>query len=389
MIEFSNVKTLQKKILLTCYTVASLLLFLYSYTQVDLNLTLSQVSVWQDIQKIFQYIGYYKRPLSTGIYVSLIGIFYALYAVVIHMCHKRRMERVTLWRIIFLISAFLVLSYPAFSYDMFNYMFTAKTVLIYHKNPYTVTPQQFIGFDSWIYFMRWIHLPSAYTPVWIFLTLPFYLLGFGYFLLIMWNIKILVAASYLVVVWCIEQILNLADRKHSLIGVAIYALNPLIIIESLVNAHNDSVMMMLAMFAILLYMLKRPLASWLLLSLSIGLKLMTTFLLPLYFFHFNRKYLLVAMVIGLILVLFQREVLPWYMLWIMPFVALLPEKTDVTILAGAYSLGLLLRYVPYLYLGHWNDPAPYIKEVATISSVIIAVLIVGIRVAVQRSRSER
>ena len=34
-------------------------LFFYSFTQVDLNLTLSEWSVWQVIQKYFQHIGYF------------------------------------------------------------------------------------------------------------------------------------------------------------------------------------------------------------------------------------------------------------------------------------------------------------------------------------------
>ena len=93
----------------------------------------------------------------------------------------------------FCIIIVLVLSYPAFSYDIFNYMFTAKTVLLYHKNPYEVIPMQFISIDPWVNVMRWIHLPSAYTPIWILLSLPAYFFGFGTFLLILWNFKIIAA----------------------------------------------------------------------------------------------------------------------------------------------------------------------------------------------------
>ena len=51
------------------YIVVSICLFLYSYTQVDLNLTLSRASTVQTIQKAFQYIGFYNRPVSTGMSV--------------------------------------------------------------------------------------------------------------------------------------------------------------------------------------------------------------------------------------------------------------------------------------------------------------------------------
>jgi hypothetical protein len=58
------------KLLLFFYFIASLSLFLYSYTQVDLNLTLSRVSLWQTIQRAFQYVGYFQRPVSTVWYLS-------------------------------------------------------------------------------------------------------------------------------------------------------------------------------------------------------------------------------------------------------------------------------------------------------------------------------
>lgn len=363
-------------LLFFCYCAVSLLLFFFSYTQVDLNLTLSKVSLWQSIQKSFQFIGFYERPLATGWYIAVLIFFYLLYFMIVRLCQKHLIDQRVLWKIIIGVTLILVLSYPAFSYDMFNYMFTAKTVIVYHKNPYTVIPLQFTGLDNWIYFMRWVHLPSAYTPLWIALTLPSYLFGFGYFLLIMWNIKLLVAFSYLVTAWCIEKILLTVEKQQALVGLAIFALNPLVIIESLVSAHNDVVMMALALIAILLFTTKHSFSSWYSLSLSIALKLMTLFLIPAYFFRWNKLAALIGMSIGFILVVFQREVLPWYFLWIMPFVALLPSQTTVFILSSGVSLGLLLRYAPYLYYGHWNDPVPFLKSIVTMAPIVLSLAII-------------
>ena len=176
------------------YVLASVALFLYSYTQVDLSLTLSRLSIYQSIEKSFQYIGYYNRPFSTGIFLFLVSLFYVLYGITLHALKKNIVSKKTFWWTVGIITVILVFSYPAFSYDMFNYMFTAKTVVLYQKNPYAVTPLQFTGVEPWLSFMHWTHLPSAYTPLWIVLTLPAYVLGFGYFLVIMWNIKLFVAA---------------------------------------------------------------------------------------------------------------------------------------------------------------------------------------------------
>lgn len=366
----------QFKLILILYALVSAFLLLYSYTQVDLNLTLSRMSLWQTMQKSFQYIGYYQRPLSTGIFLVILASLFVLYFWLLKLVKHKLITGRQLWLVIGVNVVILLWSYPAFSYDFFNYMFTAKTVLIYHKNPYVVIPLQFSGVDPWPNFMRWTHLPSAYTPLWILLTLPPYLLGFGLFLLILWNLKLLIAGFYLLTIWGIGEVLKKVDVKHQTLGMAIFAFNPLIIIESLVSAHNDIVMMAVGVSAMLLYLRHKPWSSFLLLALSIALKLMTIFLLPVVLWRWDRSRALVLMVIGLVLVLLQREVLPWYFVWIMPFVALLPQRWEVTLAAGGVSLGLLLRYAPFLYLGHWDNPVPLIKTWVTLAPSVVALLLI-------------
>ena len=362
------------------YAIASFALFLYSYTQVDLNLTLSTVSIWQFIQKAFQYIGFYERTLSTVIYLGILGFLYGLYVVVLRKVRAGTVTVHSLWRIVFCISIVLVLSYPAFSYDIFNYMFTAKTVILYHKNPYEVIPMQFLSIDPWVVVMRWIHLPSAYTPLWITLSLPAYFFGFGTFLLILWNFKIIALAFYLLAVKGIYTALKTIEPDTALVGMAIFALNPLIIIESLVSGHNDIVMMSIAIWSIVFFLEKKQyFLSWSLLALSIGMKLMTIFLIPSFAFRWRRGIALAGMLFGFVLVVLQREVLPWYFVWIMPFVALIPRKRTITMVAGAYSFGLLLRYAPFLYYGHWDAPVPVIKWWVTLLPILISCVIVLFR----------
>lgn len=355
----------------------SVALFLYSYTQVDLNLTLSTVNIWQYIQKSFQYVGYYERTLSTMVYICILGIFFGLYIVLLRKVLAGALTLRSLWIIIICICLVLVLSYPAFSYDIFNYMFTAKTVLLYHKNPYEVIPMQFMSIDPWIRVMRWIHLPSAYTPLWILLSLPAYFFGFGTFLLILWNFKIVAAVFYLLAIKGIYLILKKVDPDQALYGMALFALNPLIIIESLVSGHNDIVMMAVAIWAMVFYVQKQQLLiSWWFLALSIGIKFMTIFLIPSFFLKWTRSIALFGMIVGFIIVILGREVLPWYFVWIMPFIALLPRNRKLIMIAGAFSLGLLLRYAPFLYYGHWDQPVPAIKLWVTILPVLASCLII-------------
>jgi len=368
----------KQRILFFLYILVSLEIFLYSYTQVDLNLTLSRSSVWQIIQKSFQNIGYFRRDISSGLFVGLLTSLTVLYIWAVGLARQGKLTKVFFWRLVVTISAILLFSYPAFSYDIYNYMFTAKTILVYHTNPYTIIPLQLTGIEPWLSFMRWTHLPSAYTPLWILLSLPPYLFGFGVFLLTMWNMKLLFASFYLLTTFMIGKILGREDHKNKFVGMTIFALNPLILIEGVVSPHNDIVMMGIAMVAWYY-------RSWLALAASVGLKLMTATLFPVFG---NRKWALFAMLAGLLFVIRDREVLPWYWVWIMPFVALLPRSRNLFIISLGVSIGLLLRYLPYLYLGNWDPPAPEAKLWLTLIPIgITAIISIWHEVAGSFSRS--
>lgn len=333
-------------------------LFLYSYTQIDLALTLSRAGLVQLLQRQFQYVGFFNRPLSTGIYLSLLLWWFILYGLAVVAAARQWIGRRQVWYLIAVMSGGLLLSYPAFSYDIYNYIFTAKTVLYYGKNPYEVIPLDFAGFEPMLSFMRWTHLPSAYTPLWILLTLPFYLLGFGTLLLTVWSFKLIGVLGYLAAAWGITRILDKTLPKKTVMGLTIFAFNPLIIIESLVSAHNDIVMMAIAIWAVVLLQRRRMWSAWWVMSVSVALKLMTVFLLPAFFLPWKRLTLFALMMAAFMAVQFQRDVLPWYFVWVVPFVALLPESLPVFLLSSGFSLGLLLRYAPPLYFGNWDAPVP-------------------------------
>lgn len=353
------------------YGLASIALLLYSYTQVDLALTLSRANIFQAIQKVFQHIGYFDRPLSTALYIAILVVFFGLYIGVVMRAHRNKVSKKQFWWIVGLISLVLVFAYPAFSYDFFNYMFTAKTVLLYQKNPYTVIPLDFTGIEPWLSFMRWTHLPSAYTPFWIALTIPPYALGFGYFLAILWNIKALVVLWYVITTVYIGRILK-SLGKNAVLGMAIFALNPLIIIETLVSGHNDIVMMAILMVAYDMYLHKKFYGAFFMLSLSVATKLMTIFVFPVYLLGWPRKWALAVMTAAFILVGTQRELLPWYVVWLVPIYALTPELTWVFTLGLGVSLGFVLSYVPVLYFGNYDALTQTIKFWVTIVPIILS-----------------
>lgn len=362
-------------------------LFLYSYTQVDLNLTLSEISIWQTIQKSFQYIGWFQRPLSTFIYLAIITLLTIYYGIFLWLAKNNKLEYRQLWFIIGATSIILLFSYNAFSYDLFNYMFDAKIVTYYQQNPYEHKALDYPQ-DPWINFMRWTHRIYPYGPLWLFLTIPLSFIGFQVFLPTLFLFKSLAVASFFGTTYYIGRILKHVSPRHALLGMVFFGLNPLVIIESLVSAHNDIVMMFFAVAALAMVVEKKYMQSVVFFIASVGIKFATIFLFPLFIYlmflqykkkniNYQKVFLFagLAMVIPIILSSIRTELQPWYLLWIIPLFTLLVHSKYVMAALSIVSVGLLLHYAPFLYQGDWNPPVPKIKGFLTGSSVALSFLL--------------
>lgn len=371
------------RILIVSYLTASVALLLFTYTQVDLGLTLTKVSLTQVIQKSFQYIGFYQRPISTIWFILILLSFFCLYGWAMYLAWNQKLKRIDAWRIILSITLLLIFSYPAFSHDIFNHMFTAKSILLYKKNPYLVTPLDFTGIDPWLGFMHWTHVVSIYQPLWIGVTIAPYLLGFGKFLLTLYNTKLVIAGFYIITSFFIEKSLMLIDKKYATVGLVIFALSPLSIIEVLVSAHNDIAMIAFAMIAYYFYLKKERIISFLMISISIAMKPITFIFLSLYILRWKKVFMLLCSILSFLAVVFfakftGRDLQPWYLLIVLSVVALIPKSRQLFLFITFASFGLLLQYAPYFYFGNWNHPVGQIRFWVVIVPIIASICFVVI-----------
>ena len=356
-------------LLVTCYLLLVTCLFFYSFTQVDLNLTLSKSSFWFGFQDFFQHLGYFQRPLSTAIYLIITFLFFIFYFLFLWLVKKKKLSEKQLWFSVLMATGILLFSYPAFSYDVFNYLFDARIFTKYQLNPYHFKALDFPQ-DPWTRFMHWTHRTYPYGPSWLFFLIILSFLGMGKFLATLFLFKLISALSYLGSVYLIGKILEKTEAKKKLLGMAFFAFNPLVIIETLVSAHQESLMIFLTLLFIYFLTKKKKLLSVICYLLSIGIKYVTAPLLPLSFLGFKKKLALILMTAVFLFVSINKELQPWYFLWVLPFVALDLQKWSV-ILSSFFSFGLILRYAPFLYYGHWNDPVPTIKFWVTAIPLIL------------------
>ena len=358
------------KIFLACYLLVIVFLFFYSFTQVDLSLTLSRLSIYQTVEKYFQHIGYFQRPLSSGIYIVILLLLFAFYFLFLNSARKNLISRKQFWGIIILTTIILTFSYNAFSYDLFNYIFDAKILTHYHQNPYLHKALDYQT-DPMLSFMHWTHRVYPYGPTWLSLTVPLSFFGSNFFLPTFFLFKTLIGASFLGTAFFIEKIIKRVSAKDSIFGLLFFALNPLVIIESLVSSHNDIVMMFFALWGLYLFLNNKYFRGFLIFAASVGVKFATGFILPVFavmfaLHKFKKKIdwgkalivILIFMSAAIVTASVRTNFQPWYLLYVLPFAAIISRKYFVFIPSIVLSLSSLILYIPFLYLGNWNPPVP-------------------------------
>lgn len=371
-----------KKLLPTLWIFCALLLFFYSFVQVDLGLTLSRASFLQSIQKTFQYVGYFNRPLSTYLFCSLVALFSGMYIYTLYLSWKNKINILTIRHIVLFVGVILLFSYNAFSYDLFNYIFDAKIVTRYHENPYVRKALDYPT-DPMLGFMHWTHRTYPYGPLWLVLTVPISFLGLGYFLITFYLFKALMVASYFLTSLLIYKIAKKTKLVDPTFAVSFFALNPFVIIESVVSAHNDIVMLMFAVLGVYFLVNEQKYKASVFLIISILIKFASVLLVPLFLWYpFSRRknkntlfFLgsVFLMVVGVFLASNRTTFQPWYFLYVLPFAAIISNRYYVLIPSVIFSSLILLQYVPFLYTGNFDPPIPSIMNQMLMWSIVLGV----------------
>lgn len=360
--------------------VSCLLLAVYSYGFVDVNFPLKPP------QFIYNLV-HNQRLSTTLIFVFLIGLLFIVYALLLKKAKNKQIDARQSWRLIFLVALILFFSWPAFSYDIFNYIATAKVTFFYKENPYLVMPIEFIN-EPTLKFTHAANKFALYGPAWILLTFLPYFFGKANVILTVFTFKAFILLFYLGLCWLIWRI-----SRNNLKSLIFFSFNPLVIIETLISSHNDIVMMSFLLLSFYWLFQKKKVLSFLAFIFSIGIKYATLILAPIWLFssRFNRKQFLTFCYYLLFLVFLlsplREEIYSWYFIWVLALAALLTENKLIYSLSLSFSFGLLLRYTPYLYTWRWDGITPLIKTLTTFIPPIFSLLFLGLGAMLKRHES--
>lgn len=361
-----------KSKLILSYGFFLILFSIFSYLFVDPNL----------IYLKSLYTGFYlnHRTLTALTYLIFIFIFFIYYSIFIKRAREKDFNFKT---VILMTSIILLVSYPAMlSYDIFNYVATSKVLYLYHENPYIFKPFEFIG-DPILQFTRATNKVALYGPVWILVSSVPYILGFGNFLLTLFNFKLLSVISYLGISYILFKI------TKSRLAVVIFSLNPLVFIETLVSGHNDLFMMLLSLLSFYFLYKNQKIKSILLLTFSFFIKYSTLFLVPVYLLTLRRKikdininwgkvYFLssISMILIFLLSPLREEIYPWYATWFLIFSSVIPNEKTLMYFSFGISVGLMLSYIPYMLFGTYFGPTPILKTIIIVIPTSFSVILV-------------
>jgi hypothetical protein len=178
----------------------------------------------------------------------------------------------------------LVLMPPVLSTDLFRYALFGRMVTVYDLNPYATQAHALSGDPLW-QFAGWRHLRSHYGATFVWLSALTTWLGGPGPIGTAIAFKGLSAVFNGVACWGTWRLARETGGRDGLVPLALYAFNPLVLIEGPGSGHPDSVMLALALVGTALWWRGRTTGGWVLLVASAAVKYMTGLLAVLLAVH--------------------------------------------------------------------------------------------------------
>jgi hypothetical protein len=360
--------------LVWAYPLLFLAYAVYSFAHVDPNLVLTDFPGYWAIQQELWRFGLEQRLWSSLVYLGLMAGMFGVYMRILGGIARKEIRGRQLTLALTLVIGALLVSYPALSHDIFNYMFNAKAVWFYGADPHVQTAMDFPG-EPWLPFMHNIHTPAPYGVGWTWLSVIPSFLGQNHLQLTLILFRLFILGFLLALLWLMRKV-----GTVSRVDWWALALNPLVLVETVSNIHNDVVMMGLAMGSIYLvlkwwrsgpwYWLVMAAAMWVV---SVSIKFATILLpfgwLAYYGLSKTRWRLSWAGVQSVthflpLLTARSQRFLPWYMIWPLTFVPLVKESGLKRVWL-AFSGAAMLSYLPFLYRGEYTPEVQLQRQLIT------------------------
>ncbi len=254
-----------------------------------------------------------NRIVQTFIYAVILMGFLTFYYFIIKNRNKIFKNIKQVFTLIFIVSSIFIFTIPFMSSDVFYYLGIGRLNSQYGQNPYYVTMKQYVenenlnidndtvmqeGYNSY-----WADTTVVYGPIWTLICSFISMLSLGN---INFGLLLFKIANLLAHMICTYLIYKISKKK---IFALLYGLNPFILIEGLVNVHNDIFVILFILLAFYQLIKKKNLLfSIASLAIATDIKYFAVLLLPFFVIYYYRnekllKRTLMCMVNGMIFAL--------------------------------------------------------------------------------------
>jgi alpha-1,6-mannosyltransferase len=193
--------------------------------------------------------------ISAGPYLALIYVAIAAWAALCLLA--RALPARAVWALIGAALAVFVLAPPLLSLDVFSYISYARLGVEEGLNPYESVPADLPADEAASRVDDFRFAVSVYGPLFTLVTYPLGAAGVAFAL---WALKALAGLSVLAIAALTAHLARLRGLPAAP-AAAFVALNPLVLIHVVGGAHNDGLMVALAMVGIAAALTARPLAA--------------------------------------------------------------------------------------------------------------------------------
>jgi hypothetical protein len=153
----------------------------------------------------------------------------------------------------------LALVYPIVAADVFNYALQGRLLEQHGLNPLTARPSD--ADDPWLPYSAYPNIQLAYGPLWAAVSAGVTFLAGDNLLAAVMGFKLLAIGVNLVSSVLIYRIVLKLRREAALPAVVLYAWSPLVLFETVANAHNDGLLALALLLAIWLVLRSRLAAA--------------------------------------------------------------------------------------------------------------------------------
>ncbi len=184
----------------------------------------------------------------------------------------------------------LFFSYPILAIDLFVYALYTRGWVLYGLNPLATAPATFPAADPWLKLAaEWVNTASPYGVLWEWVSAQGYHLSNGDFLTHLFVLKGIAILSYFVAIILIGKILAISKPEWKVAGQFAFAWNPLVLLETAQNAHNDMLMVAILLAAVWALLAGRD--GWVMpfLAMSVLVKFITILALPFFVWYLVKK----------------------------------------------------------------------------------------------------